>query len=92
MSILSIVILYSVYKEIFSFIINAIIFDSLYIMEFAIGMARRAMALPDFKLVGPAIHLALPECFQKLSTYLNIFINIFIIFKVNHRKNNKLNH
>ena len=30
-------------------------------MECAIGMARRAMALPDFKLVGPAIHLALPE-------------------------------
>ena len=33
----------------------------LYIMECAIGMARRAMALPDFKLVGPAIHLALPK-------------------------------
>ena len=58
-------------------------------MECAIGMARRAMALPDFKLVGPAIHLALPELFKKLSTYLNIFINIFIFFKVNHRKNNK---
>ena len=61
-------------------------------MECAIGMARRAMALPDFKLVGPAIHLALPKIFKKLSTYLNIFINIFIFFKVNHRKNNKLNH
>ena len=33
------------------------------VMECAIGMARRAMALPDFKLVGPAIHLALPEFF-----------------------------
>ena len=53
-------------------------------------MARRAMALTDFKLAGPAIHLALPECFEKLSTYLNIFINIFIFFKVNHRKTNKL--
>ena len=31
MSILSIVKLYTVYKEIFSFIINATIFDSLYI-------------------------------------------------------------
>ena len=30
-------------------------------MECAIGMARRAMAPRDFKLVGPAIHLALPE-------------------------------
>ena len=50
------------------------------------------MALPDFKLVGPAIHLALPNYFLKLSTYLNIFINIFIFFKVNDRKINKLNH
>ena len=30
----------------------------------AIGMARRAMAPLDFKLVGPAIHLALPEFFK----------------------------
>ena len=30
-------------------------------MEWAIGMARRAMAPPDFKLVAPAIQLALPE-------------------------------
>ena len=36
-------------------------------------------------------HLALPEFVKKLSTYLNIFINIFIFFKVNHDKNNKLN-
>ena len=35
-------------------------------MECAIGMARRAMAPPDFKLVGPAIHLALPEFFLKM--------------------------
>ena len=56
-------------------------------------MARRAMAPPDFKLVGLAIHLALPEfCLKKLSTYLNIFINIFIFYKVNHRKIIKLNH
>ena len=62
-------------------------------MECVIGMARRAMAPPDFKLVGPAIHLALPECFsKKLSTYLNIFINIFIFYQVNHRENIKLNH
>ena len=29
-------------------------------------MARRAMAPPDFKLVGPAIHLALPEFFKQI--------------------------
>ena len=43
-------------------------------MECANGMARRAMALPDFKLVGPAIHLALPEFFLKfvnLSKYFH---------------------
>ena len=52
-----------------------------YYMECAIGRASRAMALPDFKVVGPAIHLALPNFFlNKLSTYLNIFINIFIFF------------
>ena len=34
-----------------------------HIMECAIGRASRAMALPDFKLVGPAIHLALPNLF-----------------------------
>ena len=55
-------------------------------MECAIGRASRAMALQDFKVVGPAIHLALPNLFLKLSTYLNIFINIFIFFKVNHLK------
>ena len=49
-------------------------------MECAIGRASRAMALPDFKVVGPAIHLALPNLFLKLSTYLNIFSNIFIFF------------
>ena len=48
-----------------------------YFMECAIGMARRAMALPDFKLVGPAIHLALPELFLKYGlTYGFYFINI----------------
>ena len=61
-------------------------------MECAIGRASRAMALPDFKLVGPAIHLVLPNFFKTFSTYLNIFINIFIFFKVNHRTNNKFNH
>ena len=35
-------------------------------MECAIGRASRAMALPDFKLVGPAIHLALPKYFLKI--------------------------
>ena len=54
-------------------------------MECAIGRASRAMALPDFKVVGPEIHLALPNFLKPLSTYLNIFINIFIFFKVNHR-------
>ena len=32
-------------------------------MECAIGRASRAMALPDFMVVGPAIHLALPNYF-----------------------------
>ena len=32
-------------------------------MECAIGRASRAMALPNFKVVGPAIHLALPNFF-----------------------------
>ena len=34
-------------------------------MECAIGRASRAMALPNFKVVGPAIHLALPN-FKKI--------------------------
>ena len=33
-------------------------------MECAIGRASRAMALPNFKVVGPAIHLALPNFFK----------------------------
>ena len=42
-------------------------------MECAIGVALKAMALPDFKLVGLAIHLALPK-FKKnvnLSEYFH---------------------
>ena len=35
-------------------------------MECAIGRASRAMALPNFKVVGPAIHLALPNFFLKI--------------------------
>ena len=42
--------------------------QTVWFMECAIGRASRAMALPDFKLVGPAIHLALPNFFFKLST------------------------
>ena len=42
-------------------------------MECAIGMARGAMAPPDFKLVGPAIHLAPPEFLKKLSIYAKYF-------------------
>ena len=35
-------------------------------MECAIGRASRAMALPNFKVVGPVIHLVLPNCFFKI--------------------------
>ena len=42
-------------------------------MECAIGVALKAMALPDLELVGPAIHLALPKFLKivNLSEYFH---------------------
>ena len=50
MSILSIVKQHTVYKEIFSFIINAIIFDSLYISVVHNGARGPKWALRGFSL------------------------------------------
>ena len=40
---------------------------------YTVGMARGAMAPPEFKLVGPAIHLAPPEFLKQLSIYSRIY-------------------
>ena len=42
-------------------------------MECAIGMAGRAIALPEFNLVGQTIHYALPDLLIKIG---NLFLYV----------------
>ena len=52
------------------------------------GMAGRAIAQPEFNLVGQTVHYALPDILNKknfLAIYLNMFTNVFKFYKVDHK-------